>query len=70
MATIPNVKRFRPFCPTCNENFTLMAVLPKDINVEAYLTDAVSRHDHKAFQEAKQQQFKVRVGQQKQKKAK
>jgi hypothetical protein len=30
----------------------------------------VARHDHKAFQEAKQQQFKIRVGQQKQKKAK
>ena len=65
---IPNVKRFRPFCPTCNENFTLMAVLPSDADVNAYLT--VARHDHKAWQEAKQQQFKVRVGQQKQKKAK
>jgi len=30
----------------------------------------VSRHDHKAFQEDKQQTFKIRVGQQKQKKAK
>ncbi len=70
MATIPNVKRFRPFCPTCNDNFSLMAVLPKDTNVDAYLADAVGRHDHKAFQEAKQQTFKVRVGQQKQKKAK
>jgi hypothetical protein len=67
---IPNVKRFRPFCPTCNESFTLMAVLPKDTDVNAYLTDAVTRHDHKAFLEAKQQQFKIRVGQQKQKKAK
>jgi hypothetical protein len=38
--------------------------------VDAYLTDAVVRHDHKAFLEAKQQQFKIRVGQQKQKKAK
>lgn len=47
-----------------------MAVLPKDTNVEAFLTDAVARHDHKAYQDAKQQQFKVRVGQQKQKKAK
>jgi hypothetical protein len=27
---IPNVKRFRAFCPTCNDNFTLMAVLPMD----------------------------------------
>ena len=67
---IPNVKRFRPFCPTCNESFTLMSVLPKDTDVDAYLKDAVARHDHKAFLEAKQQQFKIRVGQQKQKKAK
>jgi hypothetical protein len=67
---IPNVKRFRPFCPTCNETFTLMAVLPKHADVDAYLNEAVSRHDHKAFQEAKTAQFKIRVGQQKQKKAK
>jgi hypothetical protein len=67
---IPNVKRFRPFCPTCNENYTLMAVLPNDANVDAFLEDAVKRHDHKAFNDAKAQQNKVRVGQQKQKKAK
>jgi hypothetical protein len=47
-----------------------MAVLPRDTNVDAYLADVVARHDHKAFQESKQQTFKVRVGQQKQKKAK
>jgi hypothetical protein len=68
--SIPNVKRFRPFCPTCNDSFTLMTVLPKEIDVNAYLSDAVARHDHKAFQDSKQQQFKIRVGQQKQKKAK
>jgi hypothetical protein len=67
---IPNIKRFRPFCPTCNENYTLMAVLPKDANVDAFITDAVARHDHKAFQDAKTAQTKIRVGQQKQKKAK
>jgi len=67
---IPNVKRFRPFCPTCAENFTVMAVLPKDADVDKYLADVVSRHDHKAFQESKVAHFKVRVGQQKQKKAK
>ena len=50
---IPNVKRFRAFCPTCNDNFTLMAVLPKDASVDQYLADAVARHDHKAFQESK-----------------
>ena len=67
---IPNVKRFRPFCPTCNESFTLMSVLPQGADVDKYLADAVSRHDHKAFNEAKVLHFKVRVGQQKQKKAK
>jgi hypothetical protein len=67
---IPNVKRFRPFCPTCNEHFTLMSVLSKDADVDAYLADAVARHDHKAFQDAKTQMFKVRVGQQKQAKKK
>jgi hypothetical protein len=67
---IPNVKRFRPFCPSCNDTFTVMAVLPKDANVDAYLNDVVARHDHKAFQESKLQHFKIRVGQQKQKKAK
>jgi hypothetical protein len=67
---IPNVKRLRPFCPTCNDSFTVMTVLPRDTDVNAYLADVVARHDHKAFQESKQQTFKVRVGQQKQKKAK
>ena len=67
---IPNVKRFRPFCPTCNDTFTLMAVLPKEASVDQYISDAVARHDHKAFQDAKQSQFKVRVGQQKQVKKK
>ena len=67
---IPNVKRFRPFCPTCNETFTVMAVLPKDEDVNAYLSDLVARHDHKAFQDAKQANYKIRVGQQKQRKSK
>jgi len=67
---IPNVTRFRPFCPTCDDNFTLMAVLPRDADVDKYLSDAVARHDHKAFQEGKTLHVKVRVGQQKQKKAK
>jgi len=65
---IPNVKRFRPFCSECKETFTLISVLPKDSDIDAYLADAVKRHDHKAFQEAKNLHFKIRVGQQKQKK--
>jgi hypothetical protein len=67
---IPNVKRFRPYCPVCKESFTLMAVLPKGADVDNYLADAVARHDHKAYQESKQLHFKVRVGQQKQRRAK
>ncbi len=67
---IPNVKRFRPFCDTCKESFTVMAVIPRDTNLDTYLADVVARHDHKAFQEAKSLHTKVRVGQQKQKKAK
>ena len=67
---IPNVKRFRPFCPECKDNFTLMAVLPKEVDQTAYVAEAIARHDHKAFQESKQLHFKIRVGQQKQKKAK
>jgi hypothetical protein len=67
---IANVKRYRPFCPTCNDNFTIMSVLPREANVDAYLSDVVSRHDHKAFQDAKNAMFKVRVGQQKQVKKK
>ena len=63
---IPNVRRFRPFCPVCNESFTIMAVIPKDADVDAYLAEAVARHDHKAYQESKVQHFRIRVGQQKQ----
>ena len=47
-----------------------MAVLPREADVDKYLQDAVTRHDHKAFMDDKAKSFKVRVGQQKQKKAK
>jgi hypothetical protein len=67
---IPNVKRFRPYCPTCKDSYTLMAVLPRDADVDKYLAEAVARHDHKAFEDSKQLHKKVRVGQQKQQKKK
>lgn len=47
-----------------------MAVLPKGADVDAYLKEATSRFDWKAYAEAQAKQFKQRVGQQKQKKAK
>jgi hypothetical protein len=67
---IPNVKRYRITSPDGTQSAALMAVLPKNIDVSAYLSDAAQRFDWKAYQEAQAKQFKVRVGQQKQKKAK
>jgi hypothetical protein len=67
---IPNVKRYRISSPDGAQTATLMAVLPKDIDVNKYLSEASQRFDWKAYAEAQQKQFKVRVGQQKQKKAK
>ena len=56
---IPNVKRFRPFCPTCNETFTLMAVLPKNADVKlAYCNVTVALPDPQAYQDMALQQFK------------
>jgi hypothetical protein len=66
---IPNVKRYRITSPE-GETATIMAVLPKDMDVDAYLQDAAARFDWKGHKEARQNVFKVRVGQQKQKKAK
>ena len=47
-----------------------MAVLPKGMDPDVYVADASKRFDWKGWQEAQTRQFKVRVGQQKQKKAK
>ena len=68
--SIPNVKRYRITSPDGTMSASLMAVLPKAMNVEKYLSEAAQRYDWKAHQEAAAKQFKVRVGQQKQKKAK
>jgi hypothetical protein len=68
--SIPNVKRYRITSPDGSMTATLMAVLPKSVDVNTYLSDAAKKFDWKAYQEAQQKQFKVRVGQQKQKKAK
>jgi hypothetical protein len=65
------VKRYRISNPADpGEVATLMAVLPKDADVDAYVKDASARFDWKAWRDAKASQFKIRVGQQKQKKAK
>jgi len=68
--SIPNVKRYRITSPDGTASASLMAVLPKNIDVNAYLSEAAQRFDWKGYAEAQAKQFKVRVGQQKQKKAK
>ncbi len=67
---IPNVKKYRITSPDGTLTASLMAVLPKDVDVNAYLSEASKRFDWKAHQDNIEKQFKVRVGQQKQKKAK
>lgn len=66
---IPNVRRFRITSPE-GDVASLMAVLPKGADVDAYVQEASARFDWKTWKESKASQFKVRVGQQKQKKAK
>ena len=63
---IPNVKRLRITSPDGAHTATLMAVLPKGTDVSAYAMEAGQRFDWKAYEESLKQHFKVRVGQQKQ----
>jgi len=67
---IPNVKRFRINSPDGAMTATVAAVLPKGADVAAYLKDVEARYDWKGRQEELSASTKVRVGQQKQKKAK
>ncbi|MBY0507598.1 MAG: hypothetical protein K2X03_27035 [Bryobacteraceae bacterium] len=66
---IPNLKRYRITSPEGVEA-SVMAVLPKNADVASYLTEVSARFDWKAYSEMQAKQFKVRVGQQKQKKGK
>jgi hypothetical protein len=66
---IPNVRRFRITGPE-GQVASLMAVVPKGADVDTYLTEASKRFDWKAWGDQQAKMFKVRVGQQKQKKAK
>jgi hypothetical protein len=67
---IPNARRFRITSPDGTDTATIVAVLPKGADVQAYLSEAAARFDWKAHAESKQRHFKIRVGQQKQRKAK
>jgi hypothetical protein len=67
---IPNVKRFRISSPDGLNTATLMAVVPKGMDTDSFLKDASARFDWKSWSDQKASINKVRVGQQKQKKAK
>lgn len=66
LMAIPNAKRYRIRNPNGTDYATVVAVLPKNADVKAYLKDAANRFDWKALQEAKAAQSKIRIGQQKQ----
>ncbi len=65
---IPNTKKYRIRNPDGPGAATVVAVLPKNADVAAYLKDAAARFDWKAWEETKNASTKVRVGQQKQRK--
>lgn len=67
---IPNARRFKITNPDGLQTATIVAVLPKGADVDAYLKEASSRFDWKGYSESQSRQFKIRVGQQKQKKTK
>lgn len=67
---IANARRFKITSPDGTQTATVVAVLPKGADVDAYLADVRNRYDWKAHSELMARQFKIRVGQQKQKKAK
>jgi len=65
---LANTKRYRIQSPDGKHHATVIAVLPKGTDVDAYLADAVKRHDWDAHEDAQKLHTKVRVGQQKQRK--
>jgi hypothetical protein len=65
---IPNAKKYRIRNPKGGESATVVAVLPKDADVDAYLKEVANRFDWKAWADMKSTHTKVRVGQQKQRK--
>lgn len=67
---IPNAKRYTITNPANGDHATIVAVLPKGADLEAYLEGAAKRFDWKAWSDQKATLNKVRVGQQKQQKRK
>lgn len=65
---IPNTKKYRIRNPNGPGMATVIAVLPKNADIDAYRKEAAARFDWNAWAELKASHNKVRVGQQKQRK--
>jgi len=63
---IANTRSYKIEHPETGETATVVAVLPKGADLDAYLADASKRFDWKAWADQKATLNKVRVGQQKQ----
>ena len=63
---IANAKRYTIENPESGERATVVAVLPKGADLDAYLAAASKRFDWQAWADQKATLNKVRVGQQKQ----
>ncbi len=64
---IPNARKYSIYNES-GDRATIVAVLPKGADVQAYLADASKRFDWKGWGDRKASLSKVRVGQQKQRK--
>lgn len=64
--SIPYTKRYTITKPDGSNKATVVAVLPKNADVDAYKKDAAKRFDWKSWEETQASLSKVRVGQQKQ----
>jgi len=70
MGSIANTKSYQITNPDTGERASVIAVLPKGADLDAYLAGAAKRFDWKAWADQKASVNKVRVGQQKQVKRK
>jgi hypothetical protein len=70
MGSIANTKSYQITNPDTGDRASVIAVLPKGADLDAYLAGAAKRFDWKAWSDQKASVNKIRVGQQKQVKRK
>ena len=58
---IPNTRKFRITSPDGRLTATIVAVVPKGADVNAYLEDVKKRFDWNSYEQSLEKQFKVRV---------